>query len=50
MTTDCIFRGVRAEPILWMPADLRCAVSAGTVTDEVRDELIAIAHGARHWH
>lgn len=31
-------------------ADLRCAVSAGPVTDEVRDELIAIAHGARHWH
>jgi hypothetical protein len=31
-------------------ADVVCTVSAGEVTDEVRDELIAMAHGARHWH
>jgi hypothetical protein len=31
-------------------ADLRCVVSAGEVTDAVRDDLIAIAHAAAHWH
>jgi acyl-CoA thioesterase FadM len=31
-------------------ADLRCVVSAGEVTTAVRDDLIAIAHAAPHWH
>lgn len=31
-------------------ADLSCTVTAGEVTDEVRDDLIAIAHAAAHWH
>jgi hypothetical protein len=31
-------------------ADLRCTVSAGEVTPEVRDDLIAIAHAASHMH
>lgn len=31
-------------------ADLRCIASAGEVTTAVRDDLIAIAHAAPHWH
>jgi hypothetical protein len=31
-------------------ADAVCTVSAGEVSAEVRDELIAIAHAAPHWH
>lgn len=31
-------------------ADLRCVVTGGEVTDAVRDDLIAIAHAAAHWH
>jgi hypothetical protein len=31
-------------------ADVVCTVSAGEVTVEVRDEFIAMAHAARHWH
>jgi hypothetical protein len=31
-------------------ADLRCTVSAGEVTPAIRDDLIAVAHAAAHWH
>ena len=31
-------------------ADAVCTVTAGEVTVEVRDELIAMAHASRHWH
>jgi hypothetical protein len=32
-------------------ADTRCFVTvAGGVSDTIRDELIAIAHSAKHWH
>jgi methionine aminopeptidase len=31
-------------------ADAVCTVSAGEVTVAVRDELIAMAHAAPHWH
>jgi methionine aminopeptidase len=31
-------------------ADAVCTVSAGELTVEVRDELIAMAHAAPHWH
>ena len=41
---------VRPEVGDAVAADLRCVVSAGEVTTAMRDDLIAIAHAASHWH
>jgi hypothetical protein len=42
---------IRADGDDGVVADVQRSVSpAGGVSDQVRDELIALAHAARHWH
>jgi len=42
---------IRPAAVEGIAADAACSVAPdGPVTDEIRDELIALAHAARHYH